>query len=170
MIQPNSNADPPELARGRQTVILVRLDGQRYALPLDSVIRVLRAVAVTPVPELPPFVLGLINLAGRLVTVVSLRCCLGGPGRGVRPEDQLVVVKTPRLTLAVVVDEVQELTTLDESQTVAVGPALREEGCRAHGLVKLHGEIILIYELDQLISQAEQEHIRQVTEAAQAHV
>ena len=45
-------------------VVIFLLDEQRYAVPMDSVERVIRAVAVTPVPETPEFVLGLINMAG----------------------------------------------------------------------------------------------------------
>jgi len=152
-----------------QSLVLFCLAGQRYALRLDVVVRVIRAVAVTPVPEVPAFILGLINVAGQLLPVFSLRRCLGLPDCPVRPEDQFVMVRTSRLTVALVVDEVLDLKTLDDSQMVAVEDALPECGCRAQGLVKIHGDIIFIYDLDKLISQREQERILQATEALATH-
>lgn len=151
-----------------QTLMLFRIEAQRYALNLDAVERVIRAVAVTPVPETPAFVLGLINLAGQLLPVFSLRRCLGLADRPIRPEDQFVIARTSRLTVAVVVDEVQAMLALETTQQVAVEAALPEGDCRVQGLVKLQGDIILIYDLDKLIGPADQERIRQVQEVAGA--
>ena len=115
----------------RQTLVLFRLEDQPYALLLTAVERVIHAVAVTPVPEAPAHVLGLINMAGHLLPVVSLRRCLGLPDRTIRPEDQFVIARTSRFTLALMVDEVQGLSVVNATQTVAVEDALPEGECRA---------------------------------------
>ena len=140
-------------------IVILALDGQRYALPLSAVERVIRAVAVTPVPETPAFVFGVVNMAGKMVPVVSLRACFGLPGRPIRPEDQFVIARTSRLTLALVVDEVQGLSAVDAAQTVAVEDALPggERGVR--GLAKLDGGIIQICDMDRLIGQEDQDRL-----------
>jgi purine-binding chemotaxis protein CheW len=117
----NGPASPnPEAANAASmALVFFRLGEQRYALRLDAVDRVIRAVAVTPVPETPAFVLGLVNLAGQLLPVFSLRRCLGLPDRPIRPEDQFVIARTSRLTVAMVVDEMQGVRTLDVAETVA---------------------------------------------------
>ena len=150
-----------------QTLVLFRLAQQRYALRLDAVDRVIRAVAVTPVPETPAIVLGLINLAGQLLPVFSLRRCLGLPDRPIRPQDQFVIVRTSRLTVAMVVDEVRGLSRLDVTRTVAVEDALPQGECRVQGLVKIEGEIILIYDLEKLFSRKDQERILRAKEATE---
>ena len=149
-----------------QTLVLFRLGEQRYALSLGAVERVIRAVAVTPVPEAPAYVLGLINMAGQLLPVFSLRRCLGLPEQPVRPENQFVIARTARLTVAIVVDEVQTMSALSVRQTVTVAEALPEGEYRVEGLMKLDGDIVLIYDLDKLISQADQERLLQVQAAA----
>lgn len=153
---------------GRDQVLVVALDGQRYAFNLKAVDRVIRAVAVTPVPETPASVLGLINLAGQLVPVVSLRSCLGLPDRAIRPEDQFVLVRTSRLTMALVVDEVHGLKALAVGQTVAPGDVLPAGEYRVHGLAKLKGDVLLIYDLDELFSPDDQERLHQVKGTAEA--
>ena len=54
-------------------LLLLRLDDRRYALPLDRAERLIHAVDVTPLPNAPPVVRGVINVHGQLVPVVSLR-------------------------------------------------------------------------------------------------
>jgi len=155
-----------EPAENRQILVLFRMEGQRYALPLDAVDRVIRAMAVTSVPETPGFVLGLVNLAGQLLPVISLRACLGMPDRPIRPEDQFVIVRTSRLTLALAVDEVQGLSSIENGQTVAVEDTLLMEKPHVNRLAKINGEIIPIYDLEQLFSHEEQERVFQVNAAA----
>jgi purine-binding chemotaxis protein CheW len=144
---------------GQNRIVIFTLDGQRYALGLNAVERVIRAAAVTPVPETPPFVLGLVNMAGQLLPVFSLRRCLGLLDRPIRPQDQFVIVRTSRLTLALVVDEVQELSVLEDAQKVAPGDVLPEGEFRVEGLVKINGDIILIYDLEKLFSPEDRERI-----------
>ena len=59
------------------SVILLRLEGQTYALPLGCVVEVVRMAALAPVPDAPPHVLGLLDLRGRVVPVLDLRRRLG---------------------------------------------------------------------------------------------
>lgn len=146
-------------------VVVFELDGQRYALRLHEVERVIRAVAVTPVPETSSFILGLINLAGRLLPVVSLRCGLGLPDRPVRPDDQFVITRTSRLTLALVVDQVEALRPLLIGQAVTPADVLPGQGCRVQTLLKLDGDIILIYDVEQFFDRAEQERLLAVQAA-----
>lgn len=49
------------------------LDGQRYALSLAQVERVIRAVEITPLPQAPEIITGVINVRGRVIPVVDIR-------------------------------------------------------------------------------------------------
>jgi purine-binding chemotaxis protein CheW len=49
---------------GERSLVVFTLDDQRYALDLDSVQRSIRVVAITPLPEAPAIVLGIIDLGG----------------------------------------------------------------------------------------------------------
>jgi purine-binding chemotaxis protein CheW len=161
----NPNSEPATAAN--TALVLFRIEGQRYALRLGAVDRVIRAVAVTPVPEMPAFVLGVINLAGQILPVFSLRRCLGLPDRALRPADQFVIARTSRLAVAVVVDEVLGVDGIKVTQTVAVEDALPPGEYRVQGMVKLDGDIILIYDLEQLLSREDQGRILRVQEMAE---
>lgn len=85
------------------------LDGQRYALPLPAVERVVRAVEVTVLPEAPPIVIGVINIQGRVVPVVDLRKRFHLPERAVDPEDHFIVARSSTGVVALPVDEAEGL-------------------------------------------------------------
>jgi purine-binding chemotaxis protein CheW len=65
-------------ADDREYVIMM-VAGQQVGMPVEQVQDVLRARAITPIPLAPPEVAGLLNLRGRIVTVIDMRVRLGLP-------------------------------------------------------------------------------------------
>lgn len=157
-------------AEKRHMMLVFRIEEQRYALGLDTVERVIRAVAVTSVPEAPPFILGLVNIAGQVLSVVSLRACLGLPVRPLRPEDQFVIVRTSRCALALAVDEVRELRVIDAAQTIAAEEVLPKGQWKVQGLVNIEDDIVLIYDLEVLLNQGDQFSLLQAAGGAEGAV
>lgn len=151
-----------------QTLVLFRIAKQRYALRLNTVERIIRAAAPTPVPETPDFVLGLINMAGQLLPVISLRRCLGLAERPIRPKDHFVIVHASRMILALVVDEVQDLSVVNAANAMTLEDALPGAECRFQGLVKIDGDIILIYDLEKLLNPHDRDRILQARTTAAA--
>jgi len=93
-----------------------RLDGLWFGLPVSRVQEVLRYQPVTPVPLAPRDIAGLINLRGRIVAAVDLRCTLAMP---TRPPGRLpgnVVVHGKDGPLSLLVDEIGEVLAVDEQQ------------------------------------------------------
>ena len=72
--------------------------------------RVVQPAAITPLPEAPPaIVLGILGLQGEVIPVINLRKSFRPPERGIRSEDLVVVARTEKLILALVVDGLQAL-------------------------------------------------------------
>jgi purine-binding chemotaxis protein CheW len=46
--------------------VVFRVAEREYALPLEQVVEVVHMVAVTPLPEAPAWVAGVVNLRGKL--------------------------------------------------------------------------------------------------------
>jgi purine-binding chemotaxis protein CheW len=96
--------------------IVFRMDRQHYALPLDQVIRAIRMVAFTPVPDMPNWVLGIINMAGQMMPVIDLRRLFGQPDKRPELQDLLLIVQIQGETVAVMVDEVLKILELASEQ------------------------------------------------------
>ncbi|OGP62511.1 MAG: hypothetical protein A2170_10815 [Deltaproteobacteria bacterium RBG_13_53_10] len=110
MTQLNSSDD------GSRNYVVFRIDRQHYALPLDHVIRAIRMVAFTPVPDAPPWVWGMINMAGQMLPVIDLRRLFGQTGKQPQPQDFLLVIRIEEQTAAIVVDEVLNVLELTAGQ------------------------------------------------------
>ncbi|MBN1829042.1 MAG: chemotaxis protein CheW [Deltaproteobacteria bacterium] len=52
--------------------VVFTLDGNRYALSLSSVQRIVRVVEITPLPAAPEIVIGIINVQGKIIPVVGV--------------------------------------------------------------------------------------------------
>jgi purine-binding chemotaxis protein CheW len=86
-------------------LVAFELEDRCYGLPLDAVDRVVRVVEITP-PKAPDIVLGVVNVQGRVIAVANVRKRFGFSEREPRLSDQLIVARTPRRPVALVVDAV----------------------------------------------------------------
>lgn len=88
------------------SLVVVRLGGSRYALPMDSVAEVGRVPGITRVPGLPGWVAGVANWRGRVVAVLDLRPLLAAPAGGLDRRGRLVVLSHDTHRLGLLVDAV----------------------------------------------------------------
>ena len=132
------------------------LDEQRYGLQLAAVERVVRMVEITPLPKAPQIVLGVINVQGLIIPVVDIRRRFRIPARDIRLSDHLLIARTARRTVALALDAVIGIV---ERSAPAVMPA--EEilpGLEyVEGVMKLEDGLILIHDLETLLSLEEEQ-------------
>lgn len=136
-------------------LVVFTLDEQRYALRLHAVERIVRTVAVTPVPRAPEIVTGLINVEGQVVPVFDIRRRFCLPERRKNFSDQIIIAYASKRMVALVVDSVngveerqgEEVTTADE-----ILPGLQY----LEAVAKLDDGMILIHNLDQFLSLEEE--------------
>ena len=138
-------------ATDKRVWVVWLLDGHRYALPLEAVERVVSVPEITPLPQAPPLVCGVLNVQGRIVPVVDLRRRFGLPERALRWSDQLVLAHSRRRRLAFGVDAVQGL--IDGPDDAVVGAAEIVPGLDTiSGALTLVDGLLLIHDLDRLLS------------------
>ncbi len=132
------------------SLVVFRLDEQRFALRVGSVERIVRAVEVTPVPGAPRTVSGAIILQGRIVPVINLRGLLGLPERAAELSDQLVIARTSRRTVALPVDSatVEEYAPQNVIPARQVLPPLDN----VREVLRRDEESVLIIDLEELLA------------------
>ena len=145
--------------------VIFRLEGQRYALDLSQVDRVVSMVAVSPLPKTPAIVVGVINYRGSVVPVLDLRPRLGFPRREFGLTDHLLLGRTSRRLLALPVDEVLGVTEVAVEGTIAPSTLVPGSGY-VTGIVALSDGLLFIHDLEALLSTDEE---RRLTEAMDDH-
>ncbi|MCH8552535.1 MAG: chemotaxis protein CheW [Natronospirillum sp.] len=87
-----------------------------YGLDVMNIKEVLRHTEISPVPGAPPYVLGIINLRGNVVTVIDARTRFGLDTAEVTDDTRIVVIETDAETIGIMVDSVSEVIYLKESE------------------------------------------------------
>jgi purine-binding chemotaxis protein CheW len=110
-----------------------QVEGQSYALDILHVQEVLAAAEIEPVPGTPPAVMGVINLRGRIVTVIDLRRCLGFGGASLDRPCCVIVAEIEGEPMGLRVDGVAEICSV---AAAAIKPAPPTRGRTADPLVR----------------------------------
>jgi chemotaxis signal transduction protein len=113
-------------------VVVVRLGGSRYALPMDCVAEVGRPPALTRVPGVPGWLAGVANWRGRVLAVLDLRSLLAAPGTALDRRARLVVLNRGGVPVGLLTEGVEGTHLLDEEQ---VEPSLAHLPDSAAGLL-----------------------------------
>jgi purine-binding chemotaxis protein CheW len=135
-------------------MVAFRLGDERYAIDLQAVERVVRAVALTPLPGAPRAIRGVFSLRGRIVPVGDLRLRLGLPEREVAIEDQIVLARSRSRVLGVLTEGATEVLScrpdsIEQSEYVLQGAEA------IAGIGQLPNGLVLIHDLARFLSSAE---------------
>ncbi len=136
-------------------LVVFTLDGQRYGLRLSVVERVVRTVEVTSLPSAPEIVLGLINVAGRVVPVVNVRKRFRLPEKEPGLDDRLIIAKTARRTVALLVDSASSLVEVFPGDIIRSSQVLPRMDY-IDGVARLEDGMVLIHDLDRFLSLEEE--------------
>jgi purine-binding chemotaxis protein CheW len=105
------------------------VEGQEYALPIDQVQEIVQAPeTVSHVPNAGNRVLGVIDLRGRLLPVVSMRRVFGLPVTDLEPKNRIVVVSLDGGVVGVVMDTVREVLRVPHQLVAPLPPFMAAEG------------------------------------------
>ena len=92
-----------------EAFLIFRLREEWFALPIACIREVLLPAAVTPIPQAPPSVQGMIQLRGRPLVVVDLAQQLGMPHAQPGPKTRIVLTRLPQAWAGLIVDSVEEI-------------------------------------------------------------
>jgi len=146
-------------------LVVFALDRHRFALPLALVARVVRAVEVTPLPNAPDIVCGVVDVQGEVIAVLDVRSRLGLPPRALALTDQFLIARTSGRMVALLVDQVQGLAQADGG--VTANPYQDAPWFdQFQGVARLDDGLVLIQDLEKFLSELDARALAQALEDA----
>lgn len=133
------------------------LNGEVFGIATDRVLEVLDYTDITPVPQTPEFMCGVINLRGSIVPVVDMHRKFGLPTSERTVNSCIIIVSATvdgeQTSIGAVADSVREVLDLDPAtieDTPRMGTRLNTEFIR--GVGKYNEEFILLLNIDTIFS------------------
>ncbi|HEU5451255.1 MAG TPA: chemotaxis protein CheW [Terriglobales bacterium] len=133
-------------------IVGFRVGQETFGVPIASVQEILRPLPVTPVPGAPPHVEGVINLRGRIVSVVDLRKRCGAPAESHR-RNRIVVAETEGRRIGLMVDSASEVLRIAENTIEPPASVFGEaEPGFVTGVAKLANRLVILVDLAKLLA------------------
>jgi purine-binding chemotaxis protein CheW len=141
--------------------VIFDLGCEQYGVEISQVREIIRPKDMTRIPNAPNYVEGVINLRGKVTTIINLGRRLGflDEGRGEKEGKRIIVVDYEDAPIGMLVDNVRDVKRLSSDDMEELPPLisknLKGEFLRSVG--KIGEELILIVDLNKILSKEEVE-------------
>lgn len=137
----------------RSMFVTMRIDNQLFGVSVEHVRDVLRGQKVIPIPLCSSEVAGALNLRGRIVTVIDMRCRLKLPKLDENTKNMFVVVEYNGELYSLMVDDVGDVLTTDTAKIEKVPPNLAGVWKDiSSGVYKLESELLIIADIETILN------------------
>jgi purine-binding chemotaxis protein CheW len=132
-------------------LITFEVAGQIFALDIMAIREIRAWTPVTPLPRVPHYVSGVVNLRGTVLPVIDLAARLGWPATEATPRHAIIVCQVHGQAQGLIVDSVSDIVTLAADSLQAAPDAGQEEVARfLEGLAAMEDKMIMVLDLPAL--------------------
>ena len=146
-----------------------RLDGQEYGISILKVQEIKGWDKMTPIPNSPPYVKGVLNLRGVIVPVFDLRLRFGLPETVRDAFTVIIVVNIGGRMAGIVVDAVSDVINVSLEQQCAA-PEYEGQQNREFikGLAQVEDKLLILLDIDRMVNPETLEQSEAVASVAAA--
>lgn len=131
---------------------------ENYGIPIYYVTEIIGIQAITAVPELPHYVRGIINLRGKIISVMDVRLRFKKEEREYNDRTCIIVINIEDLSIGLIVDSVSEVINIPERDMEEPPHINREYNNRyVQYIGKVGNDIKLILNCNKLIDEEDKE-------------
>ena len=126
---------------------------ETYGIPIMALHEIVRVPEITAVPDSPAHVEGVINLRGKIVSVVDLRKRFNRPATALTRHSRILVVEHKGRLVGMIVDAASEVLKIADPE-IEPAPAMMKEGgldC-VTGLGKYQKRLIILLDIDKVLT------------------
>jgi len=128
------------------------LGNEEYAIEILKVQEIIGLLPITPVPKMPSYVRGVLNLRGKIVPIMNLRVRFGLPTVEDTEETCIIVIQEEKHLMGIVVDKVSEVADI-ETQQIEQVPSFGITGNSEYlsGIGKLKESVKMILDVHKVV-------------------
>jgi purine-binding chemotaxis protein CheW len=137
-------------------VVGFRIGSETFGLPISIVREIVRVPSITAVPNAPDFIEGVINLRGKIISVVDLRKRFGQKNIEPHKKNRIVVVELAERSVGLLVNSASEVLRIPPSEIETPHELFQDgEVDYVTGVAKLKGRLVILLDLNKVIRKSE---------------
>jgi purine-binding chemotaxis protein CheW len=134
-------------------IVGFRVGRETYGIPIMALHEIVRVPEVTAVPDAPAHLEGVINLRGKIVSVVDLRKRFKQPATVLTRHSRILVVEHRGRLVGMIVDAASEVLKIAESEIEPAPQMMKEGGLDCvTGLGKYQKRLIILLDIDKVLT------------------
>ncbi len=129
-----------------------KLGDEEYAIDVLKIQEIIRTVEITIVPRMEGYILGVMNLRGKVIPVIDLRIRFGLSSNEFDKSTRIIVVRFEKQNVGFVVDAVTEVVRIDKNM-VEPSPQLVSSVGQEYilGICKFNERLIMLLDIDRVV-------------------
>jgi purine-binding chemotaxis protein CheW len=137
-------------------IVGFRVGAETFGVPITCVHEIVRVPEITNVPDSPEFVEGVINLRGKIVSVVDLRKRFGEQAGARSKKNRVIVVDSDGKLVGLIVDSASEVMKIPQSEIEPPPRVMMDEtGGYVTGVGKLKDRLIILVDLQRVLQRGD---------------
>jgi purine-binding chemotaxis protein CheW len=143
------------------------LASEEYGVEILKVQEIIGRMPITPVPLTSKYILGVINLRGKIHPIMDLKIKFGMDQSEITDETCIIVIKTASLMMGILVDKVSEVMNVasgDIEDTPSFGADVNPEYLL--GVGKTGGRVRLLLDIEKVITASDIIHLKKAAETS----
>jgi purine-binding chemotaxis protein CheW len=148
-------------------VVGFRVGRETFGVPIARVHEIVRVPEITAVPDTPELIEGVINLRGRIISIIDLRKFFGAKESTPNKKNRILVVELADKMVGLIVDSASEVLKIPAADIDDPPTGIQEEdSLYVTGVGKLNGRLIILIDLARILQSNQLRSLRNVAEAA----
>lgn len=150
-------------------IVGFRVGRETFGVPIGLVHEIVRVPDITSVPDAPDYVEGVINLRGKIVSVVDLRKRFGEKAITANKKNRILVTEVESKMVGLIVDAASEVLKIPEGE-IELPPGVFEEDDLHYvtGVGKLGGRLVILIDLNKILQRGELRRLGEMVPPAAA--
>lgn len=146
-----------------------RIGKETFGVPIGLIHEIVRVPEITAVPDAPDYVEGVINLRGKIISVIDLRKRFGEAQIEASRKNRILVAEIEKKLVGLIVDAASEVIRIPQEEIEAPPEVFEENEVKyVTGVGKLNGRLVILIDLTKILQQGELQRIGDLTVAATA--
>ncbi|HVH88133.1 MAG TPA: chemotaxis protein CheW, partial [Terriglobales bacterium] len=146
-----------------------RIGKETFGVPINLIHEIVRLPEITAVPDAPEYVEGVINLRGKIISIIDLRKRFGEKRIERTRKNRILVAEIDHRMVGLIVDAASEVLRLAQSDIEAPPEVLDENDVKyVTGVGKLNGRLVILIDLTKIMQKGELRRLGEMTAPAMA--